>query len=81
LGYLPRVLLFNAFELGAERWKSSIFEWGIKINCKSILNKALYFMQISFLRPLVNTLWFTPFIKKIFRTNLIKIIFQGFMQS
>jgi hypothetical protein len=26
LGYLPRVLLFNAFELGAERWKSSIFE-------------------------------------------------------
>jgi hypothetical protein len=23
LGYLPRVLFFNAFELGAERWKSS----------------------------------------------------------
>jgi hypothetical protein len=23
MGYLPRVLLFNAFELGAERWKSS----------------------------------------------------------
>jgi hypothetical protein len=23
MGYLPRVLFFNAFELGAERWKSS----------------------------------------------------------
>jgi hypothetical protein len=23
LGYLPRVLFFNAFELGAEKWKSS----------------------------------------------------------
>jgi hypothetical protein len=23
LGYLPIVLFFNAFELGAERWKSS----------------------------------------------------------
>jgi hypothetical protein len=26
LGYLSRVLFFNAFELGAERWKSSIFK-------------------------------------------------------
>jgi hypothetical protein len=26
MGYLPRVLFFNALELGAERWKSSIFE-------------------------------------------------------
>jgi hypothetical protein len=26
MGYLPRVLFFNAFEQGAERWKSSIFE-------------------------------------------------------
>jgi hypothetical protein len=26
MGYLPRVLFFKAFELGAERWKSSIFE-------------------------------------------------------
>jgi hypothetical protein len=26
LGYLPRVLFFNAFELGAERWKSSIIK-------------------------------------------------------
>jgi hypothetical protein len=23
LGYLPRVLFFNAFELGAKKWKSS----------------------------------------------------------
>jgi hypothetical protein len=23
MGYLPRVLFFNAFELGTERWKSS----------------------------------------------------------
>jgi hypothetical protein len=23
MGYLPRVIFFNAFELGAERWKSS----------------------------------------------------------
>jgi hypothetical protein len=26
MGYLPRVLFFNAFELGAERCKSSIFK-------------------------------------------------------
>jgi hypothetical protein len=26
MGYLPRVLFFNAFELGAERWKSCIFK-------------------------------------------------------
>jgi hypothetical protein len=26
MGYLPRVLFFNAFEQGAERWKSSIFK-------------------------------------------------------
>jgi hypothetical protein len=26
LGYLLRVFFFNAFELGAERWKSSIFK-------------------------------------------------------
>jgi hypothetical protein len=29
MGYLPRVLFFNAFELGVEWWKSSIFERGI----------------------------------------------------
>jgi hypothetical protein len=27
MGYLPRVLFFNAFELGAEKWKSSIIKW------------------------------------------------------
>jgi hypothetical protein len=42
MGYLPRVLFFNAFELGAERCKSSIFERGIKINCRGLFNKALY---------------------------------------
>jgi hypothetical protein len=26
MGYLLRVLFFNAFELGAERWNSSIFK-------------------------------------------------------
>jgi hypothetical protein len=26
MGYLPKVLFFNAFELGAERWKSSIIK-------------------------------------------------------
>jgi hypothetical protein len=32
MGYLPRVLFFNAFELDTERCKSSIFKRGIKIN-------------------------------------------------
>jgi hypothetical protein len=32
MGYLLRVLFFNAFELGAERWNSSIFKWSISIN-------------------------------------------------
>jgi hypothetical protein len=48
LGYLPRVLFFNAFELGAERCESSIFKRSIKINCRSLFNKALYFIHISF---------------------------------
>jgi hypothetical protein len=26
MGYLPRLLFFNAFELGAERWKSSLIK-------------------------------------------------------
>jgi hypothetical protein len=33
LGYLPRVLFFNAFELGRRKWKSSILKWSIKMNC------------------------------------------------
>jgi hypothetical protein len=33
MGYLPRVLFFNAFELGAKRWKSSNIKWwSIRIN-------------------------------------------------
>jgi hypothetical protein len=38
MSYPPRVLFFNAFELGAEWCKSSIIKWGIKINCRSPLN-------------------------------------------
>jgi hypothetical protein len=29
----------------------------------------------------MNTLWFTPFIKNIFRRNPITFLFQSFMQS
>jgi hypothetical protein len=48
LGYLPKVLFFDAFELGAENCESSIFRRSIKINCRSLVNKALYFIHISF---------------------------------
>jgi hypothetical protein len=48
LGYLPRVLFFNTFELGAENCESSIFRRSIKINCRGLVNKALYFIHISF---------------------------------
>jgi hypothetical protein len=48
LGYLPRVLFFNAFELGVENYESSIFRRSIKINCRGLVNKALYFIHISF---------------------------------
>jgi hypothetical protein len=48
LGYLPRVLFFNAFELGAENCESSIFRGSIKINSRSLINKVLYFIHISF---------------------------------
>jgi hypothetical protein len=47
MGYLPRVLFFNAFELGAQRWKSSNIERGIKIYCRSILNNELNCIQMS----------------------------------
>jgi hypothetical protein len=48
LGYLPRVLFFNAFELGAENCESSVFRRSIKINRRGLVNKALYFIHISF---------------------------------
>jgi hypothetical protein len=48
LGYLPRVLFFNAFELGAENCESSNIKRGIKINCRGLVNKALYFIHRSF---------------------------------
>jgi hypothetical protein len=81
LGYLPRVLFFNAFELGAENCESSIFRRSIKINCRGLVNKALYFIHISFRRPFVIMLWFTQITKKIFGTDPVKIIFESFTQS
>jgi hypothetical protein len=48
LGYLPRVFFFNAFELGAKNCESSDFRRSIKINCRGLMNKALYFIHISF---------------------------------
>jgi hypothetical protein len=45
LGYLPRVLFFNAFELGAE---SGNQVESSSINCKSLFNKELYCIQMSF---------------------------------
>jgi hypothetical protein len=81
LGYLPRVLFFNAFELGEENWESSIFRGSIKINSRGLINKALYFIHISFRRPSVITLWFTQITKKIFGIDPVKIIFESFTQS
>jgi hypothetical protein len=48
MGYLPRVLFFNDFDLGAKRCKSSIFERSIKINCRSLFNNKLNCVQMSF---------------------------------
>jgi hypothetical protein len=48
LGYLLRVLFFNAFELGAENCESSIFRRSIMINNRGLVNKALYFIHIRF---------------------------------
>ena len=56
LGYLPRVLFFNVFELDAEKeHASSIFECrSVKINVRSLLNKNLYFINTSFRIPSRN---------------------------
>jgi hypothetical protein len=81
LGYLPRVLFFNAFELGAENCESSNIRRGMKINYRSFVNKALYFIHISFRRPFVIMLWFTQITKKILGTDPVKIIFESFTQS
>jgi hypothetical protein len=45
LGYLPRVLFFNAFELGAENCKSSNNERGIRIHYR---NKEVNTIQLRF---------------------------------
>jgi hypothetical protein len=52
LGYLPRVLFFNAFELGAENCESSNIKRSIKINYRGLINTALYFIHISLEDPL-----------------------------
>jgi hypothetical protein len=48
LGYLPRVLLFNAFELGAENCESSNYERSIRIHNRSLLNNEGNCVQMSF---------------------------------
>jgi hypothetical protein len=45
LGYLPRVLFFNAFELGAENCESSDNERGIRIHYR---NKEMNTIQLRF---------------------------------
>jgi hypothetical protein len=45
LGYLPRVLFFNAFELGAENCESSNNERGIRIHYR---NKEMNTIQLRF---------------------------------
>jgi hypothetical protein len=48
LGYLPRVLFFNAFELGAENCESSNYERSIRIHYRSLFNNELNCVQMSF---------------------------------
>jgi hypothetical protein len=45
MGYLPRVLFFNAFELGAENCESSNNERGIRIHYR---NKGMNTIQLRF---------------------------------
>jgi hypothetical protein len=44
-------------------------------------NNELNCVQMSFWVSLVITLWYTTFIKKIFRTNPTKILFQSIINS
>jgi hypothetical protein len=48
LGYLPRVLFFNAFELGVENCESSNNERGIRIHYRSLFNNEGNCVQMSF---------------------------------
>jgi hypothetical protein len=50
LGYLPRVLFFNAFELGAKNCESSNLRRSIKINCIGLVNKGIVFHPHKFLK-------------------------------
>jgi hypothetical protein len=45
LGYLPTVLFFNAFELGAENYESSNNERGFRIHYR---NKEVNTIQLRF---------------------------------
>jgi hypothetical protein len=55
MGYLPRVLFFNAFELGAERWKSSIIKWGIGIN--GCLTSSSLTFALNFRKHMIIARW------------------------
>jgi hypothetical protein len=48
LGYLPRVLFFNAFELGAENCESSNYERSIRIHNRSLFNNEGNYVQMIF---------------------------------
>jgi hypothetical protein len=48
LDYLPRVLFFNAFELGAENCESSNYERSIRIHNRSLFNNEGNYVQMSF---------------------------------
>jgi hypothetical protein len=48
LGYLPRVLFFNAFELGAENCESTNNERGIRIHYRNLFNNEGKCVQMSF---------------------------------
>jgi hypothetical protein len=48
LGYLPRVLFFNAFELGAKNCESSNFRRSIRIQNRSLFNNEWNCAQMSF---------------------------------
>jgi hypothetical protein len=81
------VLFFNAFELGAENCESSNIKWwsnyerSIRIRNRSLFNNARNYVQMSFWRSFMITLWYTTFIERIFRINPTRIIFPNIMYS
>ena len=54
MGYLPRVLFFNAFELGAESCESSILERSIKINSQKSFQQWIELCPNEFLKILYD---------------------------